>query len=768
MYSPTQIQKRLEWAEREYGFIPVYRSVAEVAQFESHLRAAHKYILDDAGVPIRTQNLTPDESQWILNEQVLSMCDHIYALTRYCWIIAEDTVMGRIQPRVAQQIVLDVIAALQDMGSSVELIILKARQLGITSIISLLIILRNMFGQGVNGVIASSDRKKSRLMAKKLFLAYDLFPCWMRPAYTSRSESEEGVLEFAAINSGFSIQHGNQMSGISRGSTPTLYLLTEVAGFTRAEEQIEASMFRAVHASPAIFGVLESTGEGDVGWWPNTWRDSKLKWPNCRLFPLFLPWMCGLELYPKAEWLMKYPIPEGWYEHRRLPSTREHVAKAEAYIATAANGLLAKHMYKPHPELPGKEHWWTDRRMPIEQQWFWEFEHQQAVGHGTEGTFFQEMASDDIESLQRSSESVFGHVVLTDLESKKRAYQLYGLSGQSIESEHEPPTDLIDYGTASRPAPRIVVTKDGPRGNFRWELIPLLHDDDEIARWKKLDRDRWKSYINGKLMVFRPPESGFDYTIGVDTSSGRGHDSTVINVTRVGRQGLADVQVAEFRSSYVSHVEAFAFVAPIAAYYATFMGRDDSAINHRSPLLSIEQVAAVGDTCQVQLQKLGFSRFPPFHRFDSKSPQRSAVTSNRRGWYTFGWSRPILLDGFVHAVKNGWYELNSPWTIDECAHFETYLTATGKEKKEHESGEHDDGIFAAAIAMQTSHMLDSLTERTKQRHVAPTLNSSLPPLDLRPYAIKMPTLPSQQVNIRDDATVGGSPLTSSPLWDMER
>lgn len=132
------------------------------------------------------------------------------------------------------------------------------------------------------------------------------------------------------------------------------------------------------------------------------------------------------------------------------------------------------------------------------------------------------------------------------------------------------------------------------------------------------------------------------------------------------------------------------------------------------------------------MRKMGYTRFPPFIRLDSKKLQPGK--SNKLGWYTYSWSRPILIGNFIHSLQNGWYELNSPWTIYECEHFEAHLTAGGKVKQEHEDGEHDDGIFAAAISIQIARGLQSMTERSKKRFMGDLSASRLPPIDVRPFA----------------------------------
>lgn len=671
----------------------------EVDAFEAHLVAADKYTRDELGKPTGTQNLTAFEANWIQNEQALVMCDASYALTRYCYIKSEENVVQRFSFRIPQRLIFDIIASLEDRDASIELLFLKARQLGVSTIIELLITLRIIFSYGVNAVIGSADQTKTALMANMLFLCYDMLPIWLRPHWTRRVESDRGMLVFGQNASGVSFQHGAQASGIARGTTPTIYHLSECASFTDPVNQIEASLFKAVHASPAVFGVLEGTGEGNVGWWPDTWRHAKSNWDigRSRLCPMFLPWCCGVDIYPTKTWLRMRPVPPNWHPNH---DTRLHVAKSELYIRSTP--LLAKHLG-------------ADYRMPTAQQWFWEVNHEEARAKGIESVFLQEMAGDDEEALQRSSESVFGNDVMIGIDNARvRNYIAYGLTGQSIESAHEPASEDIDYAVE-----RIPIRYQSHRGEvYRWELVPL--------QFATPLRESDPSDAEGKLFIFHPPRPNVNYSIGVDTSEGKGEDSTVISVWALGYKGQSDIQCAEFASPYVNHVEAFAFVLAIAAHYARFMER--GVTRWKEPYVSIEQVAAVGDTCQLQMRKMGYNNFHRMTRYDSKRINKSK--SQKLGWYTFGWSRPLLTTNFVHSAQNGWAEINSPWMIEEMKQFEVHVTSTGKERLEHEDGGHDDRIFAGAMAIFCPHDLDTLADRSQKRSVE---SQSLPPVELAPY-----------------------------------
>jgi len=710
MYSRSKVSERIAIAEAEFGFSLEPHTVAEVDAFDAHLVASGMYEFDDSGRPSAVVRLSDLEREWIQNEQALVLCDADYFLSHYAYIKDEQNVIRRFQFRTPQRLLYEIIAGLEERDAAIEVMILKARQLGMSTLVELLIAHRIIFGYGVNAIIGSADQTKTALMANMLFLCYDYLPVWLRPQWTRRVESDRGMLVFGASSSGVSFQHGAQASGIARGTTPTVYHLSECASFTDPVNQIEASLFRAVHASPNVFGILESTGEGDKGWWPDTWRHAKSNWHlnRARLCPLFLPWFCGTDIYPTPTWIGQRPVPADWRPNR---DTREHVAKAELYVRSSP--LLSRHLGSA----------W---RMPQAQQWFWEVEHEQAKAKGIESVFLQEMAGDDEEALQRSVESVFGHETIAEISAtRNRDYAVYGLSGQSIEDDHEPPPDDIDYN-----AERIPVryqSKKAGAAPYLWELIPLTFSTPL--------RENNPDDAIGKLIVFRPPAPGVSYSIGVDTGGGKGEDSTVVSVWSIGARGLPDIQAAEFASPYVNHVEAFSFVFAIAAYYGQFM-REGMTPEYRwqMPYLTVEQVEAVGDVCQLQCIRMGYPvrSVHVFTRLDS-SPARIArqkKTATKLGWYTYGWSRPILTTTFVNSAKNNWIKINSPWLVEEMRHFEVHSTATGKEKLEHEEGEHDDRIFAAAMATTAPHLTEDMSERSKKR---PTEAAGLPLLDLAPY-----------------------------------
>jgi hypothetical protein len=719
MYCQKKVDSRIADTKELTGIdlTQHYYNPDEIDSFNARLEREGKFLYDDTGKPEAVTDLSPADKEFIRHNQALVLCDAAYALTRFCYVRDEEGIIKRFKFRVPQQLLWDIICDLEEKDAAIEIMILKARQLGMTTLIQLLIAMRIIFSYGVSAVAGSADQQKTSEMSQKLLFCYDMLPVWLRPESTSRVESERGKLLFGHLASGVSFQHGAQKLGIGTGSTPTIYHLSEVALYTDPIKLIDEGLWKAVHASPAVLGILESTGRSNKGWWAETWYYSKANWPSCRMYPLFLPWFCGVDIYPMPADRRIHPVPDGWIPNR---DTRNHVTKCELYVASHPH--LATHLIeyqrrrnKLHPD--GKWH------MPRKQQWYWEWNHNEAKEKGFEGSFLQEMAGDDEEALQRSVESVFGHETIEMVDARReRAYQCYGIVGQSIEDRQEPPESYVDYQKE-----RIPVRWQGrrPEQYYSWEFVPL--------KMSPPPRETHPDDVSNNLIIFQPPRPGENYSIGVDTSQGKGLDSTVISVWSIGGRGQPDAQVAEFGSPYVNHVEVYAFAFAIAAHYGQYMNR--GATRWPMPYLAVEQVEAVGDVCQGQMMRMGypFASVHKFVRLDS-SPAKIAKAKRshmtKPGWYTHGWSRPILTGNFVAFVQNNWAEVNSPWLIEEMKEYEVHLTARGKEKMEHSEDSHDDRIMAAAMAVFCPQDLRLLAERAKVRPGPATM---LPRLDLTPW-----------------------------------
>lgn len=555
---------------------------------------------------------------------------------------------------------------------------------------------RALFVPGVKCAVGSANDQKTYVMMGMMYTALEHLPWWLPPRQTKDKRAQGGLLEFAHIGSQVVIQSGSMRGGIGQGTTPTVVHLSETCDYTNPVAQIEEGLLRAVHSGPEILMIFESTGNGNTGWWADQWRDNKeYYWQGkARLLPLFLPWFMTPELYPKQEWIQKFPIPDGWEPN---PNTRSTVAKCETY-ARSSQALV---------RVIGDK--WT---MPKEQAWFWEFHYEEAKRKRTDKSWLRQMPCDDFDALIGENDSVFGWETIELItKNRKRSADVYGIVGEGIQEKHDPPPL-----EAKRGAEMIQARWQTPREtSMEWFLVPLKGDTESPSF------DPLK-----KLIVYEHPQRGARYSVGIDTGTGVGGDRTIISVNRHGGDAMPDVQVAEFASDDISQVDIWAWAAAIIAYYTKFYPEGEQ------PKLIVEQVRKYGDSCYHSLKLHGFKNWHRFRQYDKKTVKMKESPYQREGWFTNAWSRPMLLGYFKSAVDNGWYEPHSRFLIGEIEAFEQTQTASGKTRADHRSGMHDDRIFAAAMSYFTLHDMDILAERSKMRYAKPEENEL--EVDFSPWA----------------------------------
>lgn len=678
MYAESIVLEKLARFKAKYGWLPVEHSIDEVDKVNAHFQELYSTGPDGAQY-FDDRNWTPRLKRWVENERAMCTISFEYYLTRYHYIAADNQIF-RFKFRGGQRVLFNVIQDLEKRGVSIEIILLKARQGGFSTFVEAIMTHRALFVPGVKCSIGSANDQKTYVMLTMMYTALEHLPWWLPPKQTKDKRSGAALLEFAHVGSSVVIQSGSMKGGIGQGTTPTAIHLSEVCDYTDPVVQITEGLFKAVHSTPNIFMVLESTGNGNTGWWADEWRKNKeFYWQGqARLLPLFIPWFMTPELYPTPWWIEKFPYPESWMPN---PETRGTIAKCEAY-ARSSQALT---------RVLGKN--W---KMPREQQWFWEFSYQDAKRSRTEKSWLRHMPCDDFEALTGENDSVFDWETINLIESKrKKTVDAFGIIGEGIAEKHDPAPIDVDYDR-----PRFVTTWRTPREEkMEWVLMPLLGDT-ESASFNPLK----------KLMIYEYPEKGADYSIGGDTGTGVGGDRTVISVARNGQDALSDIQVAEFASDDISNVEIYAWVAAIASFYGQYME------DEKHPKIVIEQRRKYGDTCQHQLKLMGFKRHHEFTEYDKKTLRPRTGQFGRQGWFTNAWSRPMLLGMFKFAVDGGWYVVNSRWLLSEIEQFEQKFTTEGKSRMDHATGKHDDRIFAAAMSYFTLHDLDVMAERAKKRY----------------------------------------------------
>ena len=691
MYSEKIIIRNLdEFAARE-GWVPRYHTYEEVRDFSAYIDSLIKMESNSKSSYISvvkkiTNKRQKEIAQWIENEQVLCGLDSSYWEKNYAWVCDEKGQIFKFKNRRSQDIFDAIIADFDEKQVSIELLILKARQVGITTKTAMKFIHRLMFVPHTQAVMASVEKEKSQLIGRILDTAYNRSPWWLVPRRMPKRSFDNGSI--------LSIQSGMQATGLAQGWTPTSIHVSELADIPDPRRVIEEGLFRAAHSSRNLFMVLEGTGGGNTGWLADTWRSSKEDWPKglARLFPMFIPWAMCPDIYPEEDWIRKFPVPGDFYK-RIHETTKKHVIKCESFIRNTP--YLAK--------IAGR-----DWHMPIEQKWFWQFNYDQACKNHTQKTWAAQMPADDYEALTGVHDSVFDPEVLMGIEDaiyevqpdytrlRKAPVQAYAITGHDVDDAFYPPDDRIDWTRDC-----VKVEWDSHRGqHYEWTMVPVLLGDESKER-NTLDF----------LLLYEWPRTGNHYSCGIDTADGLGKEDeerSCLSVAKNRFGGQTDQQVAELTSNRINSAQIVAFAACVGALYGP------ACPGNRGMKYCIEQIQGPGDTCQHQLKMMGFFNHHIPRRYDNKKIKDDSP--RKEGWYSNVWSVPMLMTRFVEAVNGGWYEPKSTWLIEEMRTLERHITS-GKSKMEHQSDKFDDRVRAAAQSYFTVHDFDVLTERAQKRYL---------------------------------------------------
>jgi hypothetical protein len=689
MFAPEIVEEKLNRLKEAFGWKPEPHSIEEVELFTQRMQKVFE--IDAKGSIFQKRDLTKWEERFIENERAMCSASCHYFLTRYYYIKAKNKIL-RFSFRQGQWILWQMLCELDRMGVSKMLQILKARQLGISTLAEGIATWASQFIPGVSAQIGSADGQKTQIMLGMMTLAIDQLPLWLPPTQTKAKMGDRALIEFSRIGSQIMVQSGSIRGGMGQGATPTFVHLSEVSQYTNPVEQLDEGLFKALHEGPELVVMLESTGDAShrsAWWWKKQWianRDNY--WSgNSDFLPVFLPWHTTPELYP-GPWLKKHPMPEDFTPNE---DTLAHILRAQAYVRSTP--MLAK--------VLGDE--WT---MPLEQQWYWQFKHEDHKRRGVEKSWYRQMPCDDYEALLGKNDKVYGQDAI-DVVGKNvepiETTPVYMLVGDDVPERREPQEDRVWYGLDA--PPRLKAKWTTHKGiKLDWMFVPMKPEPEKL--FDPLE----------KFLIWREREEGFDYSIGCDTGTGVGGDRTVLNVTRHGTDSEPDLQVAEFASDSIPTAEIYIYMTALSALYSPCVYR-------ASPKMAIEMKRKFGDLPYHMARQLGLKRWHEWGQgFDRKTFEEKVGKHGRIGWYTNEWSRPLLLSAFQYAIENGWYVIKSKFLAGEIGALEQKFMPSGKTRVDHESGGHDDRVFGAAMAYWTLHQADCLVERAKSRYDPPENN----------------------------------------------
>ncbi len=270
----------------------------------------------------------------------------------------------------AQKIINDAIEKQLKETGRVRAIILKARQMGISTYTTARVFWKSYFNAHNKSVVMAHDSATSDALFAMSRNVIDNMTEEFRPEFQKSNAKE---IMFAHNNSGYRLYTaGSPEAG--RGTTPTIAHLSEVAFWTH-DAKILAGLFQGISQAPGTEVILESTANGVGNEFHRLWVGA-VNGEN-EYLPIFVPWFLMPEYQREApdqferteeeeQLAVKYGLNNNQLYWRRLKIgeggkekfRQEYPATAdEAFVSSGANvfNLEKLQALVPQPILSRRE-----------------------------------------------------------------------------------------------------------------------------------------------------------------------------------------------------------------------------------------------------------------------------------------------------------------------------------------------------------------------------------------------------------------------------
>lgn len=412
--------------------------------------------------------------------------DARYYLENYHVVLTEQRGAKTLKFWDSQEIIYAKIVEIQLDGRPVKLVILKARQVGSSTLSEGLVFHKTIFNRGCNTIIVAQDPERAAHLFDMSRRAYDALPWWMRPE--KRYEAKGLYMDFdkademerqikPGLQSKIVVGAANKMSDAGRGQTFRAGHFSELAEWPEGG-LLSKSLFPTMNADDTLL-FMEGTAKGRQGFW--------YEWCT-RVENGEIPgWdFCFVEYYR----VKKYSIPiKGEFV---LTPEEEHIKERvkEERNFTISNETL---------------NWVRAQKIIF------------IATTGDEFDFYGEYPCTPLEAFQTSGICAFPKRLLQKIRET---------------TVHRP----IWYGelefNLNRKADRLRL--------YGEEGTNDLHFVENGERLPPATED------GTRLRVWERPEPGVEYYLGADVAMGDGGDLSSAFVMKVGRGQHPDVQVAEW------------------------------------------------------------------------------------------------------------------------------------------------------------------------------------------------------------------------------
>ena len=225
MYSDRVVAETIRSFARKNGWEPQFHSVAECdfmveeinkyTNIEKSKTGSRSYVFwkDDKAPSKATVKKI---KRWVANERFLCFASAEYFVTRYAHIRAANTQIIHFDMRLSQRILLAYLAECDDLQIAIQLFVLKARQLGISTFVAQLFLQRILYVANTYAVMASVQVPQTQKLKNMIDTCQEKLPTWLRVGQTSTKTTEPRWTNGSRL----SVQAGAQEVGIAQREPP--------------------------------------------------------------------------------------------------------------------------------------------------------------------------------------------------------------------------------------------------------------------------------------------------------------------------------------------------------------------------------------------------------------------------------------------------------------------------------------------------------------------------------------------------------------------
>lgn len=236
------------------------------------------------------------ENNKLSKEQLQKIIDIRNDFYRYCdnnlWIRSKSGEMIKFIPNKPQRALIDYVIWCLKNNLPIRAIILKARQMGLSTAVEALAYWWNSTNQHQTGVIIGHEEKSARNLYRMFRRYYDNSNPIFKPniKYDTKTDLTFEKYDDAGNQIGLgSVIKTATAKNTSAGRSDTIQFLhaSEVGEWENGEELI-ASLMQTVPYLPKTFIFLESTAKGKGNYFHKEWRNAEKGLNN--FVPFFFPW----------------------------------------------------------------------------------------------------------------------------------------------------------------------------------------------------------------------------------------------------------------------------------------------------------------------------------------------------------------------------------------------------------------------------------------------------------------------------------------------